>query len=167
MLAGVKNIRDRAILAVLCFLGLRREELVELKVGDVKGKAVRILGKGGIERDIPINKAAREYLDQLMAWKKKRGESLQSSAPLFVSRKGNSLSAPQVYNIVRRWTREVLHKELYPHAMRHSFASLLVAKNVNLATIQRLMGHSSIAMTEVYLHISNELRVEAVERLAG
>ena len=50
--------------------------------------------------------------------------------------------------------------------MRHSFASGLVAKNVHLATIQRLMGHSSISMTEVYLHISNELKQEAVEKLA-
>ena len=50
--------------------------------------------------------------------------------------------------------------------MRHTFATMLVAKNVNLATIQRLMGHASITMTEVYLHISNELKVEAVEKLA-
>ena len=92
LLAGVENIRDRAILAMLCFLGLRREELVALNVGDTKGTSVRIFGKGGVERDIPINRVAREYLDQLMSWKKERGESLKPAAPLFVSRKHNPLS---------------------------------------------------------------------------
>ena len=58
-----------------------------------------------------------------------------------------------------------IRKRVSPHSLRHSFASGLVAKNVHLATIQRLMGHSSISMTEVYLHISNELKTDAVERL--
>ena len=109
----------------------------------------------------------RAFIDEFLTWKAHRGESLAADAPLFVSRKGNRLSTSQIYNVVRKWTATLLGKELYPHAMRHSFASLLVAKNVNLATIQRLMGHSSIAMTEVYLHISKELKVEAVEKLAG
>ena len=166
LLAGVDNVRDKAIMAVLCFLGLRREELVNLTVFDVQGPSLRIFGKGGVERDIPISKAARSYLDQLFRWKEERGESLESTAPLFVSRKKNPLSESQLYNVVRKWTYELLDKELYPHALRHTFASMLVAKNVNLATIQRLMGHASITMTEVYLHISNELKVEAVEKLA-
>ncbi len=166
LLAGVENVRDRTILAVLCFLGLRREELVELRVRDIQGPSLRIFGKGGVERDIPINKGARAYLDQLLRWKEARGESLDPSAPLFVSRKKNPLSESQLYNVVRKWTYVLLEKELYPHAMRHTFATMLVTKNVNLATIQRLMGHASITMTEVYLHISNELKVEAVEKLA-
>jgi len=166
LLAGVDNIRDRTILAVLCFLGLRREEIVDLKIADVHGPALRIFGKGGVERDIPINKSARSYLEQFLRWKKGHRQSLAASAPLFVSRKGNPLSKSQLYNVVRKWTYELLDKELYPHALRHSFATMLVAKNVNLATIQRLMGHASISMTEVYLHISNELKVEAVEKLA-
>ena len=82
------------------------------------------------------------------------------------SRKANPLSESQLYNVVRKWTYRLLDKELYPHSLRHTFATLLVTKNVNLATIQRLMGHASITMTEVYLHISNELKVEAVEKLA-
>jgi integrase/recombinase XerD len=166
LLAGVDNVRDRAIIAILCFLGLRREELVNLKVGNVQGPALRIFGKGGVERDIPISRSARAYLDQLFRWKEERGQSLDPKAPLFVSRKRNPLSDSQLYNVVRKWTYQLLEKELYPHALRHTFASMLVAKNVNLATIQRLMGHASITMTEVYLHISNELKVEAVEKLA-
>ncbi len=142
-------------MAVLCFLGLRREELVNLKVGDVLGPALRIFGMGEVERDIPVSRAARAYLDQLFRWKEERGESLDPKAPLFVSRKRNPLSDSQLYNLVRKWTYELLEKELYPHALRYTFA-----------TIQRLMGHASITMTEVYLHISNELNVEAVEKLA-
>lgn len=165
LLAGVQNVRDQTILAVLCFLGLRREEIINLKVRDVQAPAVRIFGKGGVERDIPISKSARSYLDKFMRWKEERGESLTPSAPLFVSRKGNPISAVQLYNVVRKWTYLLLEKELYPHALRHTFASMLVSKNVNIATIQRLMGHASISMTEVYLHISNELKVQAVEAL--
>ena len=118
-----------------------------------------------MERDVPINATAREHLDRFLRWKERRGELVESVAPLFVSRKGNRLSVNAIYNLVRKWTREILGKELYPHSLRHSFASALVAKNVHLATIQRLMGHSSISMTEVYLYISNELKEEAVERL--
>jgi integrase/recombinase XerD len=165
LIDGVHGIRDRTLIAVLCLLGLRREEVARVTVGEVRGPSLRILGKGGVERDVPINTVAREHLDRFLHWKERRGESIESTAPLFVSRKGNRLSANAIYNLVRKWTREILGKELYPHALRHAFASALVAKNVHLATIQRLMGHSSISMTEVYLHISNELKAEAVEKL--
>ncbi|MBI4583225.1 MAG: tyrosine-type recombinase/integrase [Planctomycetes bacterium] len=165
LLDGVTVIRDRTIMAVLCLLGLRREEIAGVTVGEIKGPALRILGKGGVERDIPINASAREHLDRFLHWKEKHGESVELSAPLFVSRKGNPLSMNAIYNLVKKWTIKILGKELYPHALRHSFASMLVAKNVNIATIQRLMGHSSISMTEVYLHISNELKEDAVSRL--
>jgi integrase/recombinase XerD len=165
LLDGVPGIRDKTIMAVLCLLGLRREEIAGVTVGEIEGPALRILGKGGVERDIPINASAREHLDEFLRWKVKHGESVESSAPLFVSRKGNPLSMNAIYNLVKKWTLRILGKELYPHALRHSFASMLVAKNVNIATIQRLMGHSSISMTEVYLHISNELKEDAVSRL--
>jgi integrase/recombinase XerD len=167
LLSKVNDDRDRTIIAVFCFLGLRREEIVKLTVGDVKGSSVRILGKGGVERDIPINSTLRQSLVQFLRWKKRHGESVDATAPLFVSRKGNPLSVNAIYNLVRKWTLVALGKELYPHSLRHSFATMLVAKNVNIATIQRLMGHASISMTEVYLHISNELKTDAVERLVG
>ena len=167
LLSKVNNVRDRTIIAVFCFLGLRREEIVKLTVGHVKGASVRIFGKGGVERDVPINTTLRQIFGQFLRWKKKHGESVDPTAPLFVSRKGNPLSVNAIYNLVRKWTLVALGKELYPHSLRHSFASLLVAKNVNIATIQRLMGHASISMTEVYLHISNELKTDAVERLVG
>lgn len=166
LLAGIPVIRDKTLVAVLCLLGLRREEVAKMTVGDARGASFRIFGKGGVERDIPINATARRHLERFLEWKEDHGESVEPSAPLFVSRKGNPLSPNAIYNLVRKWTREVLGKALYPHAMRHSFASALVANSVHLATIQRLMGHSSITMTEVYLHISKELKVEAVERLA-
>ena len=166
LLEGVTYVRDNAILAVLCFLGLRRSELVDLKVGEVVGGSdLTIYGKGGVERSIPINRYLRGVLDSFLVWKEERGESLDPKAPLFVSRKGNPVSPHAVYNLVRKWSVKALGRECHPHTMRHSFASMLVAKNVHLATIQRLMGHTSIAMTETYLHISNELRVDAVERL--
>jgi integrase/recombinase XerD len=69
------------------------------------------------------------------------------------------------YNLVRKWTAKVLGQQLYPHSLRHSFASSLVAKGVSIATIQRLMGHANISETQVYLHISHELKAEAVELL--
>ena len=151
---------------MLCFLGLRRSELVGLEVGEVVSRSdLTIYGKGGVERSIPINRYLRKVLDGFLTWKEENGEATGSAAPLFVSRKGNPVSPHAVYNLVQKWTENALGRKCHPHTMRHSFASMLVAKNVNLATIQRLMGHTSIAMTETYLHISNELRVDAVERL--
>ncbi len=165
LITGISSIRDRMLVAMLCLLGLRREEAARVTVGDVRGPAIRILGKGGVERDIPINTTARKLLNRFLHWKEKHGESVESTAALFVSRKGNPLSMNAIYNLVRKWTREILGKELYPHSLRHTFATMLVAKNVNIATIQRLMGHASISMTEVYLHISNELKEDAVSRI--
>jgi site-specific recombinase XerD len=165
LIAGVTSIRDRTIVSVFCFLGLRREELVRLRVGDVLCRSVRIFGKGGVERDIPINSALRKQLKAFLRWKEKNGESTLRQAPLFISRKGHGLSMNATYNLVRKWTGTVLGQELYPHSLRHSFASMLVAKRVSIATIQRLMGHANISETQVYLHISHELKAEAVERL--
>ena len=168
LLSGITDTRDHTILAVLCFVGLRRSELVDLTVGEVASRdELTIHGKGGVERSVPINRYLRGVLDSFLLWKEERGESLEVKAPLFVSRKGNAVSPHAVYNLVRKWSEKALGRECHPHTMRHSFASMLVAKNVNLATIQRLMGHTSIAMTETYLHISNELRVDAVERLGA
>jgi integrase len=133
LIAGIPVVRDRALVAILCLLGLRREEVARLTVGDARGPSLRILGKGGVERDIPINATAREHIELFLRWKEQHGESVEPNAPLFVSRKGNPLSANAIYNLVRKWTREILGKELYPHAMRHSFASALVAKNVHFS----------------------------------
>ncbi len=168
LLSGTTDTRDHTILAVLCFVGLRRSELVDLKVGEVVDHdELTIFGKGNVERSVPINRYLRGVLDAFLKWKADKGESVESEAPLFVSRKGNPVSAHAVYNLVQKWTEKSFGRKCHPHTMRHSFASMLVAKNVNLATIQRLMGHTSIAMTETYLHISNELRVDAVERLGA
>ncbi len=165
LLSKVAGVRDRTIVAVFCFLGLRREEIVKLTVADMSSTSVRIFGKGGVERDVPINSHMRQLFRDFLLWKKRNGEPVEATSPLFVSRKHNRLSVNAIYNLVRKWTLTALGKELYPHSLRHSFASALVAKNVNIATIQRLMGHASISMTEVYLHISNELKLQAVEAL--
>ena len=155
LIAGISDIRDCTIISVFCFLGLRREELVRLRVGDVLGKSVRIFGKGGVERDIPINSSLRKQLKAFLPWKEKNGESKLRQAPLFISRKGNGLSMNATYNLARKWTGEVLGQELYPHSLRHSFAPALVAKGVSIATIQRLMGHAN-TMTTIFSWISHK-----------
>lgn len=123
LISGVTDIRDRMIIAAFCFLGLRREELVRLRVGDVLGKSVRIFGKGGVERDIPINSSLRKQLKAFLRWKRNKAESLHRDAPLFISRKGNGLSMNAVYNLVRKWTLKVLGLQLYPHSLRQHAAS--------------------------------------------
>jgi integrase len=84
---GIQGIRDRTLIAVLCLLGLRREEVARVTVGHVRGPSLRILGKGGVERDIPINATAREHLDRFLRWKERQGEPVVPETPLFVSRK--------------------------------------------------------------------------------
>jgi site-specific recombinase XerD len=150
------ELRDRAMLELAYSCGLRCEEIVNLDASsvDFESEQVRVLGKGGKERILPVGepaqRALRRYLD--------RGRRALAGDPreqaLFLSKSGRRLSNSDVTRRLGLWTREAaLAAGVSPHALRHSFATHLLEGGADLRTIQELLGHASISTTQVYTRV--------------
>jgi site-specific recombinase XerD len=141
--------RDAAILELLYATGIRRAELVGIDVGDVnfQQRIIRVVGKGDKERSVLFNAAAAEAIERYLAVRPPTKDDA-----LFVSRRRRRLSYPQVGNIFRLFVRlSGLKGKISPHTMRHSFATHLLQRGVDIMTIKELLGHESVATTQIYL----------------
>jgi integrase/recombinase XerC len=174
--------RDRAILELFYASGLRLSELVGLDLEDVNlsGRVVRVLGKGRKERIVPFNSTAAEAL---RAWLKDREGLRHTGAagskdpassgsragrifgpgkrtprePLFLNYQGGRLSTRSVDKLVRRYVAECSTRfGISPHALRHSFATHLLARGGDLRAIQELLGHASLSTTQIYTAVDSE-----------
>ena len=175
-----RNRRDKAILEVFYASGLRLSELVGLDVEhlDLSERLVRVKGKGGREREVPFNqfaaKAVQDYLDHPERKKViKKAKLLPASRravrtvrvrgnPLFINYRGHRLSTRSVDRLVRRYVKAWAVKmgedpkefeHISPHALRHSFATHLLARGMNLRVIQELLGHEKLDTTQIYADI--------------
>ncbi|MBI5200898.1 MAG: tyrosine-type recombinase/integrase [Elusimicrobia bacterium] len=156
--------RDRAMIELFYSAGLRRSELRGLNVGDVDflGGVVRVMGKGSRERVVPVGGAALQCLRDYMDSRKARGGGEQ---PLFSNAEGARLSDAGVAWIVRRWTKAAAAlKSVSPHVFRHSFATHLVSRGCDIRTVQEMLGHRSLANTQIYTHLSLERLREVYEK---
>jgi site-specific recombinase XerD len=153
--------RDRAILALLAFAGLRRGEVLAASSGDYsrESRSLRVRGKGNKDRVVPLHAVAIEALETYLA---ARGP-LADPDPLFVSSRGRISKRP-VINAVSRAGRR-LGIRLHPHLFRHTFATELLNRRADLRVIQTLLGHESLETTEVYTHVSPGRRREAIDLL--
>jgi site-specific recombinase XerD len=162
---GIPNggIRNAAILAIGLYAGLRVSELVHLDVSDVDLETLTIRvrhGKGDKDRELPLHAFARDLVAE---WVSSR---MDSSPALFVSRQGSRLSVRAVQRMVVGVAGDArLAKHITPHKLRHTFATLLLDNEVDLRVIQELLGHESIATTEIYTHISQRRKRKGVDRL--
>ena len=148
------EIRDRAMMELMYSSGLRLAELVALDCHhlDRKGATLRVTGKGGKERLLPIGSAA---LNALTQWYEMRARfALAGETAVFVSRRGKRINRRTVQSRLRRWGR-CYHSEqgIHPHLMRHSFASHILESSGDLRAVQELLGHADIATTQIYTHL--------------
>ena len=147
--------RDRALLEIAYSSGLRVSELTGLNRGDVDraGSLLRVRGKGRRERIVPIGAGALAALDRYLD-----GEGRvtgRADEPVFTGRPGLRLSNRTVQRVVRARLAQVAGGlGVTPHALRHSFASHLLDRGADLRAIQELLGHRSLASTQVYTHVS-------------
>jgi integrase/recombinase XerD len=158
-----KTIRDRTMIEMAYGCGLRASELVSLKISDINEArgVMYIRGKGRKERIVPYVGALKEAVRRYMTESRpKLAGGGDSSGYLFLSRSGKPMSRQVFWNILRqRGARAgIASARLHPHALRHSFATHLQSRGMDLRTLQELLGHSSIATTEKYLHLDTELR---------
>lgn len=148
------GIRNKALVEVLYGSGMRVSELVSLRVRDLdlREGIARVLGKGRKERIVPLSPKALEALTRYLDV---RREFSPQTDHVFVSRRGRPLARQRVWEILREVFRELAEVEgVYPHLLRHSFATHLLSRGADLRVIQELLGHARLATTQVYTHLS-------------
>lgn len=148
------GLRDRAIFELAYSSGLRLSELAGLDLTglDLAGGEVRVLGKGSKERIVPVGAAAR---DALARWLRERAALRNVDAhALFVGQSGKRLSPRAIELRLAQWAvRQGLTQHVHPHMLRHSFASHVLQSSGDLRAVQEMLGHASIASTQVYTHL--------------
>lgn len=155
--------RDRAILETLYSSGLRVSELTGLNVGgvDLHGGTVRVFGKGGKERLVPLGSKAIQSLKEYLQMRGDPGMAL----PLFVNSRGGRLTRRSVARVVERY---MIHletmKKASPHTLRHTFATHLLEGGADLRAIQEMLGHSSLSTTQKYTHVSIDKLLEVYDK---
>lgn len=149
---GFKGSTDRMICELLYQCGMRRAELMQLKEKDVEWglNQLRILGKGNKERLVPVSPMLLETLREYIAEKKKAGYEREH---LLVLESGQPLYAGYIYRVVNKYLSDsTTLKKKSPHVLRHTFATHLLSNGANIQAIKDLLGHSSLAATQVYTH---------------
>lgn len=147
--------RDRAILQTFYLTGMRVSELCNLTVSQVDLSVGQLLvnGKRNKQRIIPITKALKSILISYLQVKESEFGKAIPSDPLFLTAKGDPVYSHYVYNIVHNHMAEVSNAaKLSPHVLRHTFATVLLNNGADLMAIKELLGHSSLAATQIYAH---------------
>jgi integrase/recombinase XerD len=161
----VRGLRDRAMLSLTYAAGLRVSELIHLQIADVDTRrgTVSTVGKGDKRRVVPIGEITLGHLEAYLEARKTMSAKKESSL-LFLGPSGRALSRQAFWKIVRRMSLSAgLSQTLHPHSLRHSFASHLLNGGADLRSVQMLLGHVSIATTEIYTHVS----IDHVRRAHG
>ena len=147
--------RDRAMLETLYASGMRVSELVEATLPrlNLNQGMVRVIGKGGRERLIPLGEAA---IESLQIWLKQARPQLTPCCDrVFVSRRGRPLTRQAVWQRIRRHARDAgIVAQVHPHRLRHSFATHLLDHGADLRVVQMLLGHADLGTTQIYTHVS-------------
>lgn len=152
--------RDRAILEMLYSTGMRIGELASVSLTDVDllGEVVKAKGKGKKERLVPLGgPAVRALRDYLAVRKTLAGGYRVNRAALFLNRTGDRLSARGIRRMFHKYARRTgLSAKATPHTLRHSFATHMLNRGADLRSVQELLGHASLASTQIYTHVSTE-----------
>ncbi|MBE0432744.1 tyrosine recombinase XerC [candidate division WOR-3 bacterium] len=152
----IENPRDRAMMELLYSCGLRASELVGLNLDDIDfgQEEVRVMGKGGKERILPMGRIAIEAVKSYLGARRPRAE--QGTQPaLFLNYRGGRLTTRSLQNIVRKCLVRVARAAgTNPHVLRHSFATHMLERGANLRAVQELLGHASLSTVQIYTHLT-------------
>ena len=148
------GVRDRLIIELLYATGMRRAELINLKTTDFNGErtTLKVLGKRNKERIVPVLPALKDLLDDYLMLR--AGIQLEVSQPyLLLTKSGHKIYETLVYRVINKYFSMVSPKiKKSPHILRHTFATHLLNKGADLNAVKELLGHSSLASTQVYTH---------------
>jgi integrase/recombinase XerC len=155
--------RDRAILELLYSCGLRVSELTGLNIAevDLSGGMVRVMGKGGKERIVPVGSRAITAIREYLAG---RGDP-DASGPLFLNTRGQRINRRSVARIIDvHVLRIAAFKRISPHILRHTFATHMLEGGADLRAIQELLGHASLSTTQKYTHVGIDRLMEVYDK---
>lgn len=158
--------RDLAILELFYSSGLRLSELCKLRLEmmDFEEGFIRITGKGGKTRIVRVGNKAREAISTYLTNERPELVTKKTSSHLFISVRGGPLSPDRVRQIVKERARMAgIDQNVYPHLLRHSFATHLLEGGADLRVIQELLGHADISTTQVYTHVDGK-RLKSVHK---
>jgi integrase/recombinase XerD len=155
-----QGLRDRAMLELMYATGLRVSELVGLPATAVNLRqgVLRVLGKGGKERLVPLGEEAQDWLERYLARSRPALAGGKAQAALFLRPDGEALSRQQFWHLVKRHagTAGIDSRRISPHVLRHSFATHLLNHGADLRALQMLLGHSSLSTTQIYTLVARE-----------
>ncbi len=160
------GLRDRAIMEVLYASGLRISELAQARLENFSPDEgiLRVTGKGNKTRLVPVGRKACEALDRYLASERPNLVKPRSGSEIFLSARGTPLTTVRIWQIVKTHAkRSGLQANVYPHLLRHSFATHLLSNGADLRIIQEMLGHADISTTQVYTHVDQQ-RLKAVHR---
>ncbi|MFA4944035.1 MAG: tyrosine recombinase [Lentisphaeria bacterium] len=158
--------RNRTILELFYASGLRVSELAGLLLHGLNFDqgTVRVLGKGSKERLVPMGRPAQQALRHYLATARPKLDKTGTAPQVFLSRNGRPLDRERIWGIFKEAARRAgLGQPVYPHLLRHSFASHLLRGGADLRAIQEMLGHADIGTTQIYTHVEAE-RLAAVHR---
>ncbi|WP_295158373.1 site-specific tyrosine recombinase XerD [uncultured Brachyspira sp.] len=154
-----KGLRDKAIFELMYSSGLRVSEICSLKIDDIffDGKYLKICGKGKRERIVPINDRALDILQRYIQTSRVIMVKGKKTSELFLNFRGDKISRVGIWKIVKEaMKKSKIEKNIYPHTLRHSFATHLIQHGADLRAVQRMLGHSDITTTEIYTHVDSD-----------
>ena len=158
------GLRDRAMLELLYASGLRISELADAKLENLNLEegVVRVTGKGNKTRLVPVGRKACAAIAAYLAEERPRLVKRRTGSEVFLSTRGGRLTTVRIWQIVKAVARRSgLEANIYPHLLRHSFATHLLSNGADLRIIQEMLGHADISTTQVYTHVDQQ-RLKAV-----
>ncbi len=164
---SAQSLRDRALVELLYATGARVSEVISLDVDQIKSplQSIRLLGKGGKERVVPVGSFAAEAVENYLVRGRPaliEGKSDRRERKLFLNLRGTPLSRQSAWEIVRSCAiKGGVTSELSPHSFRHSFATHLLDGGADIRTVQELLGHASVATTQIYTLVTIDRLREA------
>jgi integrase/recombinase XerD len=160
------GLRDRAIIELLYASGLRISELANSRLENLNfdERILRVTGKGNKMRLVPVGRKACEALAAYLSTERPKLVARRTGSEIFLSRRGTRLTTVRIWQIVKaRASQSGLETNIYPHLLRHSFATHLLSNGADLRIIQEMLGHADISTTQVYTHVEQQ-RLKAVHR---
>jgi len=159
------GLRDRAMIELLYASGLRISELANARLENFSEERIlRVTGKGNKMRLVPVGTKACEAMAAYFSTERPKLVKRRTSSEIFLSSRGTKLSTTRIWQIVKaRAKRSGLETNIYPHLLRHSFATHLLSNGADLRIIQEMLGHADISTTQVYTHVDQH-RLKAVHR---
>ncbi len=155
----VQGKRDKTILELLYATGLRISELTNLKLNqvDITRGIIKVMGKGGKERIIPVGEIALVWLKSYIDLTRSQLVINDDNLFVFLSNKGRQISRKVCWSLIVEYsTKSLENKVISPHSLRHAFATHLLNHGADLRSVQMLLGHSSLSTTQIYTHVAKE-----------